>query len=132
MIQYEMNEHIAVDELSQFFQNWKSPPAVGIRERLLRDSDLRIAVREDGELVGFLAAISDGAMHAFITLVEVLETYQHKGIGKHLLELATSHFKGYYDIVLITDSDKAAFYEKLGFRSICGMHIRDYGYGADS
>ncbi len=131
MIQYETNERIDLDELSLFFQHWKSPPPVDIRKKLLQGSDLRIAAREDGELVGFLTGISDGAMHAFITLIEVLETHQGQGIGKHLVQLATSHFRGYYDIVLITDSDKAAFYEKLGFSSICGMHIRDVRYGED-
>ncbi|MDP3025804.1 MAG: GNAT family N-acetyltransferase [candidate division Zixibacteria bacterium] len=131
MIDYKINGRIITNELNTFFQNWKSPPSTETRSKLLTGSDLVITAREDGRLVGFLTAISDGAMHAFITLLEVLESHQNKGIGKHLMELAISNFKGYYDIVLITDPDKGEFYKKLGFREIYGMHIRDFTYGKD-
>lgn len=132
MIEYEINDSVILNELDCFFQNWISPPSSEIKDKLLDGSDLIITARENGKLVGFLAAISDGAMHAFITLVEVLEAYQGKGIGKHLVKLAISHFKGYYDIVLITDPDKGAFYKKFGFNEIYGMHIRDFTYGKGS
>jgi ribosomal protein S18 acetylase RimI-like enzyme len=129
MINYAINGRIDAKELDHFFQNWKSPPSLKIKRKLLKGSDLIITSREKGELVGFLTAISDGAMHAFISLVEVLESHQGKGIGKHLVELVVSHYKGYYDIVLITDPDKRAFYNKLGFSQVYGMHIRDFTYG---
>ena len=131
MIEYKINGRIITDELNTFFQNWKSPPSTETRSKLLTGSDLVITTRENGRLVGFLTAISDGAMHAFITLVEVLESHQRKGIGRRLMELAISNFKGYYDIVLITDPDKGEFYKKLGFREIYGMHVRDFTYGKD-
>ncbi len=102
-----------------------------IRGRLLTSSDLVVSARENGRLVGFLTAISDGALHAFVTLLEVPESHQNRGIGRHLLELAISHFRGYYDIVLITDPDKGEFYKKLGFQEIYGMHIRDFTYGKE-
>jgi ribosomal protein S18 acetylase RimI-like enzyme len=129
MIEYKINGRIITDELNTFFQNWKSPPSTETRSKLLTGSDLVITARENGRLVGFLTAISDGAMHAFITLVEVLESHQRKGIGRRLMELAISNFKGYYDIVLITDPDKGEFYKKSGFKEIYGMHIRDFTYG---
>ncbi len=127
-IKYSTNGIIDPNELNPFFQNWKSPPSLEIKGRLLNGSDLIVTARENGKLVGFLTAISDGAMHAFITLIEVLETHQRKGIGKRLMELAISHFKGHYDIVLVTDPERRPFYEKLGFSKICGMHIRDFTY----
>lgn len=129
MIQYEGNDSIVPDEFDNFFQQWKSPPPPDIKAKLLGGSDLIITARENEKLVGFLTAISDGAMHAFITLVEVLESHQGMGIGKNLIKLATSHFNGYYDIALITDRGKEAFYRKLGFNEIYGMHIRDFTYG---
>ena len=131
MIEYKINDQIIPDELDRFFQSWKSPPSKEIKDKLLDGSELIVTARENGKLLGFLTAISNGAMHALITLVEVLESHQGKGIGKHLLNLAISHFKGYYDIVLITDPDKGAFYKKLGFDEIYGMHIRDFTYGKD-
>jgi len=129
MIEYKINGRIIPEELDPFFQNWKSPPPGETKSELLTGSDLVITARENGKLVGFLTAISDSAMHAFITLVEVLEPHQKKGIGKHLMELAISNFSRYYDIVLITDPDKGEFYKKSGFKEIYGMHIRDFTYG---
>lgn len=132
MIEYKINGSIISDELDCFFQNWKSPPSPKIKSKLLNGSDLIITARENDILIGFLTAISDGTMHAFITLVEVEETHQGKGIGKGLMKLAISHFKGNYDIVLITDPDKGAFYKKFGFNEIYAMHIRDFTYGKGS
>ena len=128
MIEYKINDDIKPGELDHFFQGWKSPPSLKIKEKLIDGSDLIVTARENGNLVGFLTAISDGAMHAFISLVEVLETHQSKGIGSHLMRRAVDYFKGYYDIVLITDKDKGAFYKKFGFNEIYGMHIRDFKY----
>ena len=132
MIEYKMNDRIIPNELECFFQDWKSPPSLKIKGKFLDGADLIITARENGKLIGFLTAISDGAMHAFITLVEVLKTHRGKGVGTHLMKLAVSHFKGYYDIVLITDPDKGTFYKKFGFNEIYGMHIRDFTYGKDS
>ena len=110
MIEYKINDDIKPGELDNFFHGWKSPPSTEIKEKLLNGSDLIVAARENGILVGFLTAISDGAMHAFISLVEVLEVHQSKGIGSHLMDRAVDYLKGYYDIVLITDPDKGLFY----------------------
>ena len=127
MVEYKIDD-IKPGELDCFFQGWKSPPSLKLKEKLLNGSDLIVTAREDGKLVAFLTAISDGAMHAFISLLEVLETHQSKGIGSHLMKHAVDYFKGYYDIVLITDPDKALFYKKHGFQEIYGMHIRDFKY----
>jgi ribosomal protein S18 acetylase RimI-like enzyme len=132
MIEYKINGSIIQDEFDCFFQNWKSPPSSEIKSRLLEGSDLIITARENGKLVGFLTAINDGVMHAFITLVEVIESHQGQGVGRHLMKLTISHFKRFYDIVLITDPDKGEFYKKFGFNEIYGMHIRNFTYGKDS
>jgi len=129
MVGYTINDKIIPGELDHFFQDWKSRPTSNIKDRLLNGSDLIITARENGTLVGFLTAISDGAMHAFISLAEVLKTHQGQGIGSQLMKLAISHFKGYYDIILITDPDKGPFYKKFGFEEIYGMHMRDFTYG---
>ena len=132
MVEYKINDSIIASELDCFFQNWKSPPSSEIRPKVLDGSDLIVTARENDKLVGFLTAISDGAMHAFISLLEVLESHQGKRIGSELLKLAISHLRRYYDIVLITDPDRGAFYKELGFREVYGMHIRDFAYGRGS
>ena len=80
MIEYKISDRIIPNELGCFFQDWKSPPSLKIKGKLLNGADLIITARENGKLIGFLTAISDGVMHAFITLVEVLKNYQGKGV----------------------------------------------------
>jgi GNAT superfamily N-acetyltransferase len=129
MIEYKVNGVIVPDELEPFFQQWKSPPPMEVKKRFLSGSKLIITVRDSGKLIGFLTAISDGAMFACITLIEILEEYQGKGIGKRIMEFAVSYFKGFYDIILITDPEKGAFYKKFDFDEIYGMHLMDFTYG---
>ena len=93
MVEYKINDNIEPGELDNFFHGWKSPPSIEIKEKLLNGSDLIVTARDAGDLVGFLTAISDGAMHAFISLIEVLETHQSKGIGRYPFESASDRTK---------------------------------------
>ena len=131
MIEYEKNGKLDVAELQAFFRGWKSPPSADTRARLLDGSDLIVTVRDDGRLVGFVTAITDGAMHALVSLVEVLDEYRGQGVGSQMVTLVVEHFHGLYDIILITDPDKDAFYRKLGFSHMHGMHVRDFTYGGE-
>lgn len=129
-LKYKKNDKIEVTELGSFFKNWLSPPSRRIKQQLLNGSDLIITARgKNTQLVGFLTAITDKAMFACITLVEVREDCQGMGIGKQLMKRALSYLKSNYDIILITDPDKADFYKKIGFTKICGMHRQDFTYG---
>ncbi|MGD9142037.1 MAG: GNAT family N-acetyltransferase [bacterium] len=131
MIEYDVNVKPEVAELGPFFKGWKSPPSAGTRARLLAGSDLVVTARDEGRLIGFVTAITDGAMHALVSLVEVLEEYRGGGVGSRMMELVVLHFHGLYDIILITDPDKEAFYRKSGFSPIYGMHVRDFTYGGE-
>lgn len=131
MIEYDAGVKPDVTELGPFFKGWKSPPSEGRRARLLAGSDLVVTARDDGRLVGFVTAVTDGAMHALVSLVEVLEEYRGRGVGSRMMEMAVLHFRGLYDIILITDPDKEAFYRKFGFSPIYGMHVRDFTYGGE-
>jgi len=129
-MKYADNDRMDVAELDSFFKNWLSPPSKKIKQKLIQGSDLIITARDkDKQLAGFLTAITDKAMFACITLVEVREDCQGMGIGKQLMKRALSCLKGNYDIILITDPDKIGFYKKLGFTEICGMHRQDFTYG---
>jgi len=89
MIEYKISDRIIPNELDCFFQDWKSPPSPEIKGKLLNGADLIITARENGRLIGFLTAISDGVMHAFITLIEVLEGNQ----GKRYMKFRTPNLK---------------------------------------
>jgi ribosomal protein S18 acetylase RimI-like enzyme len=76
--------------------------------------------------VGFISAISDGVLAAFIPNLEVLPEYQGKGIGLELTKRMLDSLKHLYSIDLMCDEDVQPFYEKLGMRRYSGMIYRYY------
>ena len=81
MIVYHVDQNIRVEELDPFFEDWKSPPGRERRQALLEGSDLVVGARDEGRLVGLLTVLSDGALHALITILKVLPSHRHKGIA---------------------------------------------------
>jgi GNAT superfamily N-acetyltransferase len=131
MITWHFDENLRVDELGPFFEDWKSPPGRERREALLEGSDVIVTAREDGKLVGLLTAITDGALHALITILKVLPSHRHHGVGTGLLKRAMEKLGPIYDVTLISDSQVAPFYEPHGFRPGFSMTRRDLGASAD-
>ena len=76
--------------------------------------------------VGFINAISDGVLSAYIPLLEVIEAYQGQGIGIELLHRMTHSLQHLYMIDLMCDEDLQPFYEKAGMNRATGMVLRNY------
>ena len=49
MIEYKISDRIIPNELDCFFQDWKSPPSIKIKGKLLDGADLIITARENGK-----------------------------------------------------------------------------------
>ena len=80
---------------------------------------------DDDAVVGFVTAISDGVMSAFIPLLEVLPEYQHRGIGTELVHRLLEQLSELYMIDLCCDADLEPFYNALGFQTLeRGMGMR--------
>lgn len=78
----------------------------------------------DGDtVVGFVTAISDGVLSAFIPLLEVLPEYRSKGIGKELVRRLLAQLERFYMVDLCCDAGLEPFYDALGF------HVLDRGMG---
>lgn len=72
--------------LHGFFVDWPNPPTPETHLRLLQQSDFVVLARDErsGQVVGFITAISDGVLSAYIPLLEVLPSFQGQGIGSEL------------------------------------------------
>ncbi|MCV2356790.1 GNAT family N-acetyltransferase [Paucibacter sp. B2R-40] len=77
------------------------------------------AAYAEGQLVGFVRAISDGHLHAFITEMIVRPEFQGQGVGAALLGaiIADCQAAGLSDIQLFCAKGKLAFYRRHGFVS---------------
>lgn len=119
-------ELIYASHLDGFFVGWAICPSKEMHYQVLKGSFKVWPALEDRKCVGFINAISDGALTAFIPLLEVLPEYQNKGIGKALIERMCLDLKNKYSIDIVCDRSVVPFYEKLGFQQCIGMSIRHY------
>ncbi|MBA2405437.1 MAG: GNAT family N-acetyltransferase [Bdellovibrionales bacterium] len=116
-------------KLDGFFVGWPNPPSEETFKRILRNSQYALLAVENNQLIGFINALSDGVLSAYIPLLEVLPSHhQGKGIGKELVKRLIDELKSIYMIDLSCDDTVVPFYEKLGLRKNNSMFIRNYAF----
>jgi ribosomal protein S18 acetylase RimI-like enzyme len=95
---------------------------------LLKKSDVVVLAVDKNikKVVGFITAITDHVLTAYIPLLEVLPDYQKQQIGKRLTQEMLTLLKEFYMVDLLCDADLQSFYEPLGMRKATGMFIRNY------
>ncbi len=127
MVSYQNSlEGISEASLEGFFVGWPTKPSPETHFRLLQKSDFIVLAVEDNKVVGFITAISDGVLVAYIPFLEVLPSHQKQGIGMELLKKMLEMLKEFYMIDLLCDENLQGFYEKLGMDKAVGMRIRNY------
>jgi ribosomal protein S18 acetylase RimI-like enzyme len=129
MISYtDSVEGITSHRLDDFFVGWSHPPSSETHLRLLANSThVVLAVDgETGDVVGFITAVSDGVLAAYIPLLEVLPAYQGRGIGSELVRRMLEKLSGLYAVDLMCDPELEPFYARFGMKPYGGMIIRNY------
>ncbi|WP_339217709.1 GNAT family N-acetyltransferase [Ornithinibacillus sp. FSL M8-0202] len=121
-------EGITEEMLQGFFVDWPNPPSPKTHLSLLeKSSHVVIAIDEEqNQVVGFITAISDGILSAYIPLLEVLPAYKTKGIGTKLVEHMLSDLSHLYMIDLACDDDLVPYYERFGMQKSTAMMLRNY------
>jgi ribosomal protein S18 acetylase RimI-like enzyme len=116
------------EHLRGFFVGWPAPPSPERHLEILRGSSHVVLAQEGDRVVGFVTAISDGVLSAYVPLLEVLPEYRGRGIGAELVRRLLAELDGLYMIDLCCDEDVVGFYERLGLqRWDVGMGIRNRG-----
>ena len=126
MIKYGVDTDLEVSQLKGFFVGWPNPPSEDVFLRILEGSYKSIVAFDDEKVVGFITAISDGVLSAYIPLLEVLPEYQSKGIGKELVSKMKTELSHLYMVDLLCDEELIPYYEKLGMNKATGALIRNY------
>jgi len=114
------------DNLEGFFVGWPNPPSSKTLIKILKGSYKYIVAKDDNKVIGFITAISDGILSAYIPFLEVLPEYQSCGVGKQLVSKMRDELSHLYMIDLICDSELIPFYEKLGMSKSYGAIVRNY------
>ncbi|MVN89084.1 GNAT family N-acetyltransferase [Deinococcus sp. HMF7620] len=119
-------EGISPAQLTGFFVGWPNPPSPETFHRLLAGSYRFVLALQNGQVIGFVQAISDGVLTAFIPLLEVHPDHQGQGIGRALMERMLTELGDLYATDLACDDDLVPFYEGLGLRQANLMFRRNY------
>ena len=110
-----------------FFAGWPNPPSPITHYRILANSTAIVLARTaNGDVIGFITAVSDHVSCAYIPHLEVLPAYQGQGIGSELVRRMVAKLRHLYMIDLVCDPPLQSFYERLGMQAVVGMVIRNY------
>lgn len=108
---------LAPDDLrGGFFEGWPNPPGPETHLAHLRGAEVAVVALDDetGGVVGFVTAVGDGVLTAFLPLLEVLPAYRGRGIGSELVRRALDRLGERYSVDLVCDANLVPFYERLG------------------
>ncbi|HUQ40769.1 MAG TPA: GNAT family N-acetyltransferase [Acidimicrobiales bacterium] len=108
-----------------FFEGWPAPPSAAEHVRLLREATHAVLAWEGGAVVGFVTALSDGVLTAYIPLLEVLPSHRGQGIGSELVRRLLGDIGPLYMIDVMCDPAIVPFYEHLGFSAATGAVMRN-------
>ena len=119
---------ISSDMLKGFFVDWPNPPSPETHLKLLENSSKVVIAFDDktNQVAGFITAISDGVLSAYIPLLEVLPEYKNKGVGKELVRRMLKELENIYMVDLCCDDDLVPYYEQFGMTKTNGMIVRNY------
>lgn len=111
-----------------FWEGWPNPPSAETHARLLAGSAAVVLALDEasGQVVGFITAITDGVLAAYIPTLEVLPAWRGRGIGAELTRRMLARLSDLYVVDLICDPELQPFYARLGMRPAVGMVVRNY------
>lgn len=128
-IRYQHNlEGVSAEQLHGFFVGWPNPPSPVTHWRLLQGGQQFVLALDEatGQVIGFITAISDGVLSAYIPHLEVLPAHQGRGIGSELVQQMLDQLRELYMVDLICDPELQPCYERQGMRPWSGMVLRNY------
>jgi ribosomal protein S18 acetylase RimI-like enzyme len=127
MIEYTNSvQNITIDMLKGFFTEWNTPQTPEHHLKILENNSyIVLALDTDTKCaVGFITALTDNVQAAFISMLEVLPSYQNNGIGSQLVIKMLDQLKDVPTVDLMCNTDKQEFYSKFGMKPSVGMVLR--------
>jgi ribosomal protein S18 acetylase RimI-like enzyme len=117
MVEYKINCNIDPKQISDLRKSVGWNGMLESYKKSLLNSYFYICCFNDNELIGFLDVVSNGITDAYIQDVIVKPSFQRKGIGEKLMNMAIEKLKkdGIYAISVLFDESNLGFYKKFNF-----------------
>jgi len=128
IIYCDNNNDISSKQIEGFFVGWKKPLTAEQHCKLLYGSTHFVVAIDDetNQVIGYVTALSDGINSSFIPLIEVLPSYQGKGIGTKLMEEILLKLNDISNVDLMCDIELQPFYKRFNMMKSNGMVLRKY------
>lgn len=119
---------LTTNQLEGFFVGWKNKPSEATLKKILENSEEALVAIDTNtnQVVGFITAITDGVLSAYIPFLEVVPAYHKQGIGQELTKRMLEALKPYYMVDIVCDEHLVPFYEKAGLKRSVAMIRRNY------
>ncbi len=85
-------------------------------DRMLRQADIIVTARDDARLVGISRAVTDFAYCCYLSDLAVDADYQHKGIGKRLIDETRKTAGECTTLILVAAPAAESYYPKIGMK----------------
>ena len=125
-IHYQKNERITADQLAEVFKASGIRRPVGDKprlEKMLNHADILVTAWDGDTLVGVARALTDYSYCCYLSDLAVDQAYQHKGIGKQLINEVEREIGEEAALILLASPSAMDYYPKVGFNRIENGYI---------
>ena len=109
----------------EFFVGWPVKPHYEVAMKHFEAAHTLFLIDDDSNVMGVISTLTDHVLYAFITLLEVRQGEQGKGLGKFLVAEMLKSLEGTYAIDLVCDAELESFYQPFGFTKWTAMIQRN-------
>jgi len=120
-ITYKINEPISTDDFIDILTRSTLGERRPIDDRgrlsdMLANADVLVLAFDEEKIVGLARSVTDFSYCCYLSDLAVDVAYQHRGIGKMLIEKTKESLKEGCKIILLSAPKATEYYPKIGFK----------------
>ncbi len=120
-IKYKINESLPVTAIVEVFRSSGIIRPIQDTERIktmFLNSNLVISAWLNDEVIGISRSLTDFAYCCYLSDLAVKKEYQHKGIGKRLIEITKEKIGDKAMLLLLAAPNAMNYYSKIGLEKV--------------